>query len=154
TPCRDLVKAGFEVTLLPVDSEGRVAPADVRAALRPETCLVSIGAANAAIGTIQPWRGVARGTPAAGLPPPGGGVGAVGRVPLAVEADGVHLLTIGSNDLYGPPGVGALWVRSGMKLLPQILGGGQQSGLRSGTENLAGVVGLGVAAELALREGP
>src|SRR5262245_25059426 len=154
TPCRDLVKAGFEVTLLPVDAEGRVAPADVRAALRPETCLVSIGAANAEIGTVQPWRGVAGVTQAAGVPLHVDGVGAVGRVPLAAQPGGVDLLTIGSNDLYGPPGVGALWVRPGLKLLPQILGGGQQGGLRSGTENLAGVVGLGVAAELALREGP
>jgi cysteine desulfurase len=154
TPCRDLVKAGFEVTYLPVDGEGRVTPADVRAALRADTCLVSIGAANAEIGTIQPWRGIAAVTQKAGVPFHVDGVGAVGRVPLAVEADGIDLLTIAANDLHGPPGVGALWVRPGLALVPQVLGGGQQDGLRSGTENLAGVVGLGVAAELALREGP
>ncbi len=153
TPCRDLLKAGFEVTLLPVDGDGRVAPAEVRAALRTDTCLVSIGAANAEIGTIQPWRAIAAMTQGAGVPLHVDGVGAVGRVPLAVEQDGIDLLTVAANDLCGPPGVGALWVRPGLQLVPQLLGGGQQGGLRSGTENLAGVVGLGVAAELALREG-
>ncbi len=154
TPCRDLMKAGYEVSFLPVDGAGRVSPDDVRAALRPDTCLVSIGAANAEIGTVQPWRAIAAVTQAAGVLFHVDGVGAVGRVPLGVELDGIDLLTIAANDLYGPPGVGALWMRPGLPLVPQILGGGQQGGLRSGTENLAGVVGLGVAAELALREGP
>ena len=153
TPCRDLVKAGFDVTFLPVDGEGRVAPAEVRAALRPDTCLVSVGAANPEIGTIQPWRALAAITREAGVPLHLDGVGAVGRVPLAVEAEGIDLLTLAANDLYGPPGVGALWVRPGLQLVPQLLGGGQQRGLRSGTENLAGVVGLGVAVELALLDG-
>jgi cysteine desulfurase len=154
TPCRDLVKAGFEVTVLAVDGEGRVSPEQVRDALRPETCLVSIGAANAEIGTIQPWRAIAAVTQGARVPLHVDGVGGVGRVPLAVEADGIDLLTVASNDLYGPPGVGALWVRRGVRLSPQLLGGGQQDGLRAGTENLAGIVGLGVAAELARRDGP
>jgi cysteine desulfurase len=153
-PCRDLVKAGFDVTFLPVDGEGRLSPGDVRAALRPETCLVSIGAANAEIGTLQAWRSIAAVTREAGVPLHVDGVGVVGRVPLGVETDGIDLLTVAANDLYGPPGVGALWVRPGLHLVPQVLGGGQQAGLRSGTENLAGVVGLGVAAELALRDGP
>src|SRR3990172_8031888 len=137
-PCRDLVKAGFDVPFLPVDGEGRVAPAEVRAALRPDTCLGSIGAANPEIGTIQPWRAIATITHEAGVPLHLDGVGAVGRVPLAVEAGGIDLLTLAANDLYGPPGVGALWVRPGLQLVPQLLGGGQQRGLRSGTENLAG----------------
>jgi cysteine desulfurase len=153
-PCRDLVKAGFDVTLLPVDAEGRVSPGDVRSALRPDTCLVSVGAANAEIGTIQAWRAIARVTREAGVPFHVDGVGVVGRVPLGAETDGIDLLSVAANDLYGPPGVGALWVRPGVHLVPQVLGGGQQAGLRSGTENLAGVVGLGVAAEVALREGP
>jgi cysteine desulfurase len=153
-PCRDLVKAGFDVTFLPVDAEGRVSPREVRGALRPDTCLVSVGAANAEIGTVQPWRAISTITREAGVPLHVDGVGVVGRVPLGVETDGIDLLTVAANDLYGPPGVGALWVRPGLPLVPQVLGGGQQAGLRSGTENLAGVVGLGVAAELALREGP
>jgi cysteine desulfurase len=154
TPCRDLMKAGFEVTFLPVDGEGRVTPAQVRAALRPDTCLVSVGAANAEIGTLQAWRAIAAVTHEAGVPFHVDGVGAIGRVPLMVEADGIDLLSVAANDLYGPPGVGALWVRPGLRLVPQLLGGGQEDGLRSGTENLGGVVGLGVAAEMALRDGP
>jgi cysteine desulfurase len=153
-PCRDLVKVGFDVTFLPVDADGRVSPGDVRSALRPETCLVSVGAANPEIGTIQPWRAIATITREAGVPFHVDGIGVMGRVPLGVETDGIDLLTVAANDLYGPPGVGALWIRPGLHLVPQVLGGGQQAGLRSGTENLAGVVGLGVAAELTLREGP
>jgi cysteine desulfurase len=81
------------------------------------------------------------------------GVGALGRVPLNVEAMGIDLLTISGNDLYGPPGSGALWVRPGTRIHPQMLGGGQEGGYRSGTENLPGMVGLGVAAELMRVEG-
>jgi cysteine desulfurase len=154
TPCRALEKGGVELTVLPVDAEGRVEPRQVRAALRPDTCLVSIGAANGEVGVVQPWRAIAEVTRQARVPFHVDGVGAVGRVPLAAEADGIDLLTISANDLYGPPGVGALWIRPGTRLVPQLVGGGQEGGLRAGTENLAGVVGLGVAAEVALREGP
>jgi cysteine desulfurase len=80
-------------------------------------------------------------------------VGTLGRLPIAVEAEGIDLLTVSANDLYGPPGVGALWIRPGLRLVPQLLGAGQEGGLRSGTENLGGAVGLGVAAEFAFREG-
>ena len=153
-PCRDLIKSGYDVTFLPVDAECRVAPAQVRDALRPDTCLVSVGAANGEVGAVQPWRAIAAVTQAAGVPLHVDAVGVLGRLSLAVEAEGIDLLTVGANDLYGPPGVGALWVRPGTRLLPQILGGGQEDGIRSGAENLAGVVGLGVAAELALRDGP
>lgn len=153
-PCRELQKAGFELTLLPVDGEGRVAPEDVRAALRPDTALVTLAAANAEVGTIQPWRAIAAITREAEVPLHLDGVGLLGRLPLGVDADGIDLLTLSANDLYGPPGVGALWVRPGLSLAPQLVGGGQEGGLRAGTENLAGAVGLGVAAELALREGP
>src|SRR5207247_4190701 len=81
-------------------------------------------------------------------------VGAAGRVPLAVDEAHVDLLTLSSNDLYGPPGAGALWTRAGVKLAPQILGGGQEGGYRAGTEHLPAIVGLGVAADLARLEGP
>lgn len=153
TPCRDLVKTGFRVTFLPVDGDGRVELDRLRASICADTCLVSIGAANAEIGTVQPWQAIATITQEARIPLHVDGVGAVGRVPLAVEADGIDLLTVAANDLYGPPGVGALWVRPGIRLIPQLLGGGQEDGLRSGSENLAGAAGLGVAAELALRDG-
>jgi cysteine desulfurase len=146
--CRELEKAGGTVSILPVDAEGRVDPEAVRRALRPETVLVSIGAACAEIGTLQPLGDIARITRAAGVPLHVDTVGALGRVPFAGEAVGLDLVTVSSNDLYGPPGAGALWVRPGIKLLPQMLGGGQEGGYRSGTENLPALVGLGVAAEL------
>jgi cysteine desulfurase len=146
--CRDLEKAGVNVTALPVDGEGRVDPDALRRAIRPETVLVSIGAANEEIGTVQPLAELARVTRAAGVPLHVDGVGALGRIPLAADALGIDLLSVSGNDLYGPPGTGALWVRPGLKVIPQILGGGQEGGYRSGTENLPGVVGLGVAAEL------
>jgi cysteine desulfurase len=154
SPCRDLIKAGLEVTAVAVDAEGRISPDDVRRALRPDTCLVALGAANGEAGTVQPWRAIAAVTREARVPLHVDAVGVVGRLPIAVETDGIDLLTVSANDLYGPPGVGALWVRPGLRLAPQILGGGQEGGLRSGTENLAGAVGLGVAAEFAFREGP
>ena len=146
--CRDLEKAGAAVTLLPVDGEGCVNPDEVRRALRPETALVSIGAACVEIGTTQPLTDIARITRAAGVPLHVDAVGALGRMALAADAMGFDLVTLSSNDLYGPPGAGALWVRPGLKILPQMLGGGQEGGYRSGTENLPALVGLGVAAEL------
>ena len=148
TACRDLERAGAAVSLLPVDAEGRVNPEEVRRALRPETALVSIGAACAEIGTLQPLTDIARITRAAGIPLHVDAVGAIGRMPLAADALGLDLVTVSSNDLYGPPGAGALWVRPGLKVVPQILGSGQESGCRAGTENLPALVGLGVAAEL------
>jgi len=146
--CRELEKGGAAVTLLPVDGQGRVDPEALRRALRPETALVSIAAANEEIGTLQPLAELARVTRAARVPFHVDGVGAIGRTALAAEPLGVDLLTLSGNDVYGPPGTGALWVRPGVKLAPQILGGGQEVGLRSGTENLPALVGLGVAAEL------
>ncbi len=150
---RDLEKGGATVCALPVDGEGRVDPAALRAALTGDTVLVSIAAANPEIGTVQPLKEIGRVTRAAGVPLHVDGVGALGRVPLNVEAMGIDLLSISGNDLYGPPGSGALWVRPGVRIQPQTLGGGQEGGYRSGTENLPGMVGLGVAAELMRVEG-
>lgn len=146
--CRDLEKAGGAVSLLPVNAEGCIDPEALRKLLRPETVLVSIGAACGEIGTVQPLGDIARITRAAGVPLHVDAVGALGRVPFASEAVGLDLVTVSSNDLYGPPGAGALWVRQGIKILPQMLGGGQEGGYRSGTENLPALVGFGVAAEL------
>jgi cysteine desulfurase len=153
-PCRELIKAGLDVTAVAVDAEGRVSPDDVRRALRPGTCLVTLGAASGEVGAVQPWRAIAAVAREAGVPFHLDAVGALGRLPVAVETEGIDLLTVSANDLCGPPGVGALWIRPGLRLAPQLLGGGQEGGLRSGTENLAGAVGLGVAAEFAFREGP
>jgi cysteine desulfurase len=150
---RELEKAGVTVCYLPVDGEGRVDPGTVRAALTPDTALVSIAAANPEIGTVQPLKEIGRITRGARVALHVDGVGALGRVPLNVETMGIDLLTISGNDLYAPPGSGALWVRPGVRIHPQVLGGGQEGGYRSGTENVPGVVGLGVAAELMRVEG-
>jgi cysteine desulfurase len=153
-PCRDLQQSGYEVTCVTVNGDGRVDPAEVREAIRPDTCLVSMGAANGEVGAVQPWRAIARVTRELGVPFHVDAVGVLGRLPLSVEADGIDLLTVSANDLCGPPGVGALWIRPGLALRAQTQGGDQEAGLRAGTQNLAGAVGLGVAAELALRDGP
>lgn len=152
-PCRDLEKQGFSVTSLPVDGDGWADPDALARAIRPETVLVSIQAANPEVGTVQPIAALAR---AAGdnVAFHVDAVGAAGRIPLLVDELGIDLLTLSGNDLYGPPGSGALWVRPGVRLVPQILGGGQEGGYRSGTENLPAIVGMGVAAELARLEGP
>jgi cysteine desulfurase len=147
--CRDLEKHGYRVTYLGVDAEGRVDPADVRRALDADTALVSIMAANGEIGALQPVREIGRLTRAQGVPFHVDAVHAAGRVALSVEECAIDLLTVSSNDLYGPPGTGALWVRPEIKLGPLILGGGQERGYRAGTENLPAIVGMGVAAELA-----
>ena len=151
--CRDLEKAGATLCYLPVDRDGTLDPAVLRAALTADTALVSIAAANPEIGTVQPLKEIGRVTRAAAVPLHVDAVGALGRVPLNVEEMGIDLLTVSGNDLYGPPGSGALWVRPGLRLHPQMLGGGQEGGYRSGTENLPGAVGLGVAAELMRVEG-
>jgi cysteine desulfurase len=147
--CRDLEKRGYAVTYVGVDEAGRIDPEGVVAAVRPETALVSIGGASAEIGTLQPLREIGRAARVRGVPFHVDAVGPAGRIPLSVNEFGIDLLTLSSNDLYGPPGAGALWVRPGMKIGPLILGGGQEEGYRSGTENLPAIVGMGVAADLA-----
>jgi cysteine desulfurase len=151
-PCRDLERRGATAVFLPVDGEGRVDTGALRAALRTEATLVSIGAASDEIGTLQPLAEIGRITRAAGVPLHVDAVGALGRVPLGVETLGIDLLTVSSNDLYGPPGAGALWVRPDIAVRPQVLGGGQEGGYRAGTENVPALVGFGVAADLARSE--
>jgi cysteine desulfurase len=150
--CRDLEKHGVRVTYVRVDSTGRVDPDEVAHALRPDTALVSIMAANGEIGTLQPIREIGRITRERGIPFHVDAVNAAGRLPLSVDECGIDLLSLSSNDLYGPPGAGALWVRPEVKLAPVILGGGQERGYRSGTENLPAIAGMGVAADLARAE--
>lgn len=151
--CRDLEKRGFGVSWVPVAEDGTVDPDAVVRALRDDTALVSIMAANGEIGTIEPVREIGRRVRPRGVPFHVDAVGAAGRVPLLVDDCCVDLLTLSSNDLYGPPGTGALWVRPGVALAPVVVGGGQEQGYRAGTENLPGIVGMGVAAELARAEG-
>jgi cysteine desulfurase len=152
--CRELEKQGFAVTYAPVDGEGRVDPEAIARAIRRDTALVSVMAASGEIGTLQPVREIGRVTRGRGVPFHVDAVGAVGRVPLTVDECGIDLLTVSANDLYGPPGAAALWVRDGVKMAPLILGGGQEQGYRSGTENLPAIVGMGVAADFVRSEGP
>lgn len=150
--CRDLEKQGWSVTWLPVDREGLVDPHGVAAALREDTALLSVMAANGEVGALQPLRELGRLARSRRVPFHVDGVGAVGRLPLSVEECSIDLLSLSSNDLCGPPGAGALWVRGEVALAPILLGGGQESGLRGGTENLPAIVGMGVAADLARNE--
>ena len=152
--CRDLEKRGCAVSWVPVDELGRLDPEAVADAVRPDTALVSIGAANGEIGSVQPVREIGRLLRSRGVPFHVDAVGVAGRMPLDVEDGAIDLLTLSSNDLYGPPGAGALWIRAPqVKLAPLIVGGAQERGLRAGTENLPAIVGMGVAADLARVEG-
>ncbi|MFP5335999.1 MAG: cysteine desulfurase family protein [Actinomycetes bacterium] len=140
---------GTEVSYLPVDRFGRVDPADVAAALRPSTVLVSVMHANNETGTLQPVREIAAVTRERGVLLHTDAAQTVGRVPVDVEALGVDLLTVVGHKIYAPKGIGALYVRRGVRLEALVGGGGQEQGLRAGTENVAGAVALGVAADLA-----
>jgi len=147
--CHQLEKRGYKVSYLPVDSDGLVSPDDVRQAITPQTVLVSIALANNEIGTIQPIAGISKVAKEAGVLLHTDAVQAVGRIPVDVSELGVDLLSISSHKLYGPKGVGALYVKKGTRISPILYGGGQERGRRSGTENTAGIVGLGKAAALA-----
>lgn len=140
-----LEKQGCSVTYLPVDSMGRVNPADVKAALRPDTILISIMAANNEIGTIEPVAEIGAIAREAGVLFHTDAVQAVGHIPVDVETWKCDLLSLSGHKLHGPRGVGALYVRKGLRLPPLIHGGGQEKGRRSGTENVAGAVGLAAA---------
>jgi cysteine desulfurase len=152
TSCRELEKRGFSVTYVAVDADGRVDPEAVARAVTPDTALVSIQAASGEIGTVQAIAEVGRLVRGRGVVFHVDGVGVVGRLALGVDDCGIDLLSLSSNDLYGPPGAGALWVRPQTRLAPLIVGGAQEQGFRAGTENLPAVVGMGVAAELARAE--
>ena len=141
-----------EVTLVPPEPDGRVRPEAVLDALRPDTKLVSVQLANNETGMLQPVAEMAALLRAKRVPLHCDAVQAVGHVPVDVKALGVDLLSLSGHKLYGPRGVGALFVRQGTPLSPLIHGGGQELGLRSGTENLPAIVGLGVAARLAAED--
>jgi cysteine desulfurase len=148
--CRRLAASGASVSYLPVSAEGLVDPAELEAAMQPDTRLVSIMAANNVVGTIQPIRELARVTHEHGALFHTDAVQAAGKVPLDMQRDGLDLLSISGHKLHGPKGVGALVVREGVPLTPLICGGGQEAGRRSGTENVAALVGFGEAARLAV----
>ena len=152
--CKRLEKDGYQVTYLPVDRHGMVDPATVARAITPKTVLVSIILANNEVGTIQPLAEIGRICKERGVLLHSDAVQGVGKIPVAVDALGVDLLSLTAHKLYGPKGVGALYVRMGqprVRLVPQIDGGGHEKGRRSGTLNVPGIVGLGKACELAGR---
>lgn len=151
-PVKDLQKEGFEVTFLPVDSDGLVDPENVKEAITDKTILISIMYANGEIGTIEPIREIGEIAKDKGIYFHSDAVAAAGRVPIDVEKDNIDLLSLSSNDLYGPRGVGALYIKKGVKIQPVMFGGGQERGLRSGTENVYNLVGMGHAAEIAKAE--
>jgi cysteine desulfurase len=154
-PCRALEREGFEVTRVEVGTDGIVDPADMARALRPDTVLVSLMAANNEVGTLQPVAEVGALCRERGILFHSDAVQAVGRVPADVAAWAVDLMSLSAHKMYGPKGTGALYVRRGrrprLRLQPQAEGGGQERGLRSGTLNVPGIVGFGTAAVLAGR---
>ena len=145
-----LEKQGFEVTYLPVDGKGRVNPADVKTALRSDTILISIMAANNEIGAVQPIEEIGAIAREAGVLFHTDAVQAVGHVPVDVERWKVDLLSLSAHKFHGPRGVGALYVKKPLRLPPLIHGGGQERGRRSGTENVAGIAGMTAALEEAV----
>ena len=149
---RRLNSEGFEVTRVGVDADGLVNPAEFAGALRPETALATVVWANNEVGTVEPIKELAQICAERGIPFHADAVQAAGRLPLDVGEVPVATLAISAHKLYGPQGVGALYVREGVPLKSLVFGGGQERGLRSGTENVAGLVGLGEAARLANRE--
>jgi len=154
--CRSLAAAGCRVTCLPVDTAGRVDPDDVRRAIAADTVLVSIMAANNEVGAIQPLAEIGAITRERGVLLHSDAAQAAGKIPLDVKTLGVDLLSFTAHKMYGPKGVGALYIRRRARvvLAPILEGGGQERGLRSGTLNVPGIVGLGRAAEINAAELP
>ena len=146
---KTLAKWGFEVSEVPVNKYGVVDPDDVRRNLRNDTVLVSIMHANGEVGTIEPIKEIAVVTRERKIPFHIDAVATAGTIPVNVSELGVDALSLAGNQFYGPKGVGALWVRKGVRIIPLLDGGIQEGGKRAGTENVLAIVGLGKAAELA-----
>jgi len=147
-----LKNEGLKITVVDVDQYGMVDPEKVKRAIRKDTALISINLASSEIGTIQPIAEIASLARAKGIFMHADGAIAVGNIPVDINILGVDALTISAHNYYGPKGIGALYLRSGKRIAPLFEGGFQEFGYRSGTENLPGIVGMGVASELAQNE--
>jgi cysteine desulfurase len=150
--CKFLASSGTKITHLPVDADGLVRPDGLLRTLQANVTVVSVMAANNVVGTIQPIEELAQLTKLHGVLFHTDAVQAAGKIPLDVTRLQVDLLSLSAHKLHGPKGVGALYVRKGVKLSPIVFGGGQERGLRSATENVAGIVGFGAAAAIARKE--
>jgi cysteine desulfurase len=147
-----LEKMGFEVAYVPVDKHGLVDPKEIEKAIRKDTVLVSVMLANNEIGTIEPIPEIAKITKEKGVLFHTDAVAAAGSIPVNVNEANVDLMGLAASQFYGPKGIGALYIRKGVKITPLLHGGFQERGLRAGTDNVPGIVGLGKAAELAARD--
>ncbi len=147
-PGLDLRAKGFKLTIVPVNREGMVCLENVQAACTKETTLISIMLANNEVGTIQPIGEIAAWARQQGIPVHTDAAQAVGKIPVDVKALGVDIMSIAGHKLYAPKGIGALFVRKGLTLLPHTRGGGQEQGIRPGTENIPCIAGLGTACTL------
>ena len=145
-------KHGFDITYLPVNEDGIIKLPELEKAIRPDTILITIMAANNEIGSIQPINEIGALASEKKVAFHTDAVQAVGHIPIDVKAQNIDLLSLSAHKLYGPKGVGALYVKKGIPLKPFIFGGGQERGRRAGTENIAGIVALGQAIELAVSE--
>jgi cysteine desulfurase len=146
---RTLEKWGFEMTQVPVDKYGLVNPEDVKRSIRKDTVLVSVMHANGEVGTIEPIKEIAKIAKENNVVFHTDAIATAGTIPVDVKELGVDALSLAGNQFYGPKGVGALWVRRGVRIMPFLDGGVQEGGRRAGTENVPAIVGLGKAAELA-----
>lgn len=149
--CEYLARNGFTITYLPVDRHGVVNPEDVRRALTDKTILVTIMHSNNEVGTIEPISEIGKMVAERGVTFHTDAVQSVGKVPLDVKELQVDMLSIAAHKLYGPKGIGALYIKEGTKIEPILYGGEQENGIRSGTENVAFIAGLGMACEVARR---
>lgn len=147
--CKYLEKNGFKITYLPVNKEGIVNPADVEKAITQQTILITIMHANNEIGTIQPIEDIGKIASEKDIPFHTDAVQTTGKIPVNVDGLGVSMLSVSAHKIYGPKGVGALYLRKGTFVEPQLHGGGHERNIRSSTENVPGIVGFGKACELA-----
>ena len=148
-PCKKLSQNGFDVVYLPVDKLGMVSPLELENQISEDTCIVSIMFGNNEVGTIQPISEITKICHKNKILFHTDAVQAVGKTPIDVKELDIDLLSISSHKLHGPKGIGALYIKNGIDIEPVILGGGQENGLRSGTENVANIVGFGNACEIA-----